>query len=370
MLNRLRLGRVAAAMVIAVAGSDLALGADSLRHPWIVVKGRHADLSNTAGQIVADFPTEDQAAADAAARNTRERDLGIIYTIRLRKLPVPGAVSGLGEYSASIAQAYQRAKRGSDFLKGHTGELTRRAFNDINGKIREYNQQYDQAATARTLPSGVARVDEVSESAFPGTLVDDQTPGGDQAGGTSGSGKYQVWVYELVGNRWVKRNERTWFTDDAAAAHNYKDQVDAKKPRWTATTNAPKENNAPGAPAAADQTSDADLAAFQRDMEAYNRDRRAFNQEANAFERERKAVQSELDAVDREGLAFNALSDAERTDARLDALNRRKANAEQRADQIIDRGQELRQRQAELDSRKAELARRAETLGGVLETRP
>jgi hypothetical protein len=356
-------------MVVAVAGSEFALGADSGRHAWIVVKGRHGDLSDKPGQIVADFPTEDQAAADAAARNTRERDLGILYSIKLRKIPRPGVLSGTGEYSANIVEVYRRVKRGSDFLKNHTGELTRRAFNDINGAIRGFNDQYDQAKTAGTLPAGVARVDEVSESAFRGTLVDDQKPAGEQAGGASGSGKYQVWVYELVGNQWVKRNERTWFTDDAAAAHNYKDQVDAKKPRWTATTNAPKESNSPAAPAGADQAAAADLAAFQRDMEAYNRDRRAFNQEANAFERERKAVQSELDAVDRAGLAFNELSDAERTDARLDALNRQKANAERRADQIISRSRELKQRQADLDKRKAELASRAETLGGVLETR-
>jgi hypothetical protein len=356
-------------MVLAVAGGDLALGADSGRHPWIVVKGRHGDLSDKPGQIVADFPTEDQAAADAARRNTREPDLGVLYSIKLRKIPRPGVLNGTGEYSANIVEVYRRVKRGSDFLKNHTGELTRRAFNDINAAIRGFNQQYDQAATAGTLPSGVARVDEVSESAFRGTLLDDQKSGGEQAGGASGSGKYQVWVYELVGNQWVKRNERTWFTDDAAAAHNYNDQVDAKKPRWTATTNAPKESNSPATPVSADQAS-ADLAAFPRDMEAYNRDRRAFNQEANAFERERKAVQSELDAVDREGLAFNELSDAERTDARLDALNRRKANAERRADQIINRASELKQRQAELDARKAELATRAETLGGVLETRP
>jgi chromosome segregation ATPase len=177
-------------------------------------------------------------------------------------------------------------------------------------------------------------------------------------------------VYERVGNQWVKRDERTWSTDDAPAAHNYKDQVDAKQPRWTATTNAPKASQSPSAPASGDQAANADLAAFERDMDAYNRDRRAFNQEAIAHERDRRAVQSELDAVDREGLAFNELSDAQRTDARLDALNRRKANAERRAQQVIARKSDLQQREAELDSRKAELAKRAEKLGGVLETRP
>lgn len=368
MLNRLGFGLFSIGLIIAFAGTDL-LGADSGRHPWIVVKGRHGDLSDKPGQIVADFPTEDQAAAYAAKRNVQERDLGILYTPKLRQVPNP-TLGGIGDLSANIVAVYQRAKRTSDFLKGHTGELTRKAFNDMNKAIRDYNQQYDQAAAARSVPRGVSRVPEVSESEFPGKLVDDEAAGGEQAGGPYGSGQYTVWVYELVSNQWVKRNERTLLTDDAAAAHKYKDQVDSKKPRWTATTNAPKPSDSAGGLANVDQTSDADFAAFERDMEAYNRDRRAFNQEASGFERERQAVQAELDAVDQDGLAFNTLSDEERTDARLNALNRRKANAERRADQINSRAQQLRQREAALDQRKAELARRAETLGGVLETRP
>ncbi len=49
-------------------------------------------------------------------------------------------------------------------------------------------------------------------------------------------GKYEVWVYKLVGKNWVKQGDRGLATDDAQQAKNYAAQVNGSS-GWKATTN-------------------------------------------------------------------------------------------------------------------------------------
>ncbi len=56
----------------------------------------------------------------------------------------------------------------------------------------------------------------------------------------AGVGKYMVLVYKSEGGQWVKQPERTLNTDDAKAATDYVDQVNAVQ-GWMATTNVPED---------------------------------------------------------------------------------------------------------------------------------
>jgi hypothetical protein len=62
------------------------------------------------------------------------------------------------------------------------------------------------------------------------------------AGEAVGSGKYVVLVYKSEGGQWVKQPDRTLNTDDAKAATDYVDQVNAVQ-GWMATTNVPEDKH-------------------------------------------------------------------------------------------------------------------------------
>ena len=56
----------------------------------------------------------------------------------------------------------------------------------------------------------------------------------------AGAKQYVVWVYKSEGGQWVKQPDRTLNTDDAKAATDYVDQINAMQ-GWTATTNVPED---------------------------------------------------------------------------------------------------------------------------------
>ncbi len=120
-----------------------------------------------------------------------------------------------------------------------------------NKLVAEYNSKRD--AYALEKPNGnyfasLPRFEVDPIELKTNSLLDQQVPSKRDAAAAGGEsigigqigrgGKYVVWVYKSEGGQWVKQPERTLNTDDAKAATDYVDQVNAMQ-GWTATTNVP-----------------------------------------------------------------------------------------------------------------------------------
>lgn len=161
----------------------------------------------------------------------------------------------LKEYATQVSLAYQRAVYAKKQLTSMTGEISKKAFDDANRAIEQYNQV--RTEFSQRIPGSGPLQSRYGPMLAQRPVIDPITPQdlkgkleGGQADRLAGveqkrfeqkpepAGKWVVWVYSNQGGQWVKQEDRTLATDNQERAQRYLDESKSQ-PGMTATSNLP-----------------------------------------------------------------------------------------------------------------------------------
>jgi uncharacterized protein (UPF0297 family) len=164
----------------------------------------------------------------------------------------------LKEYTKRIEDTFKNIKTLESKMKSTVGKISQKQFDEVNKLIASYNQSRNEirrvereliierggTPTRSRSRQGNPQANASVLDKFPMEAPLDPKDFKDKLEPEKPTGKYVVWVYKQVGNKWEKQEDESFSSDDQEQAEKYFTRAKVRA-GYTATSNLPKAEQNP-----------------------------------------------------------------------------------------------------------------------------